>query len=246
MAGGGFGRERIAAAVRELALLAVLYTVYRAGRLLTADHVAKARGNALEMWRLERGLGLPSEAAFQRLVLDHDQVVQAANTYYATVHFPAIVVFLVWMYLWRPAHYLWIRRALVLLTAAGLVLHVAVPLAPPRLMKPFGMTDTGVLHGQSPYGGSAVDALSNQYAAMPSLHVGWALLIAVGLAAATRSPLRLLWFLHPLATFLVVVVTAHHYWLDGLVATLLLALALHLLRPTRPALTPPATPLRTP
>ncbi|MEO3787870.1 phosphatase PAP2 family protein [Actinocorallia sp. B10E7] len=225
---------RFPPAARELVLLTVLYTAYRLGRLVSAGRVGEARENARELWRLERALGLPGEDALQRLVLDHDLIVRAANAYYATVHFPAIIVFLLWMYLRRPVHYLWIRRVLTVLTAAGLLLHVTVPLAPPRLVEDFGMTDTGVLHGQSPYGGSAVDAFSNQYAAMPSLHVGWALLIAIGLIAATRARLRLLWLLHPLATLLVVVVTAHHYWLDALVAVLLLALALVLLRPPRP------------
>jgi hypothetical protein len=66
---------------------------------------------------------------------------------------------------------------------------------------------------------------------MPSLHFGWALMVAIGLIAATRSRLRWLWLAHPLLTLLVIVGTANHYWLDSLVAAALLALALAVLRP---------------
>jgi hypothetical protein len=76
------------------------------------------------------------------------------------------------------------------------------------------------------YGPPQTDTLSNQFAAMPSLHFGWALMVAIGLIVATRSRLRWLWLLHPLVTLLVIVGTANHYWMDAIVATALLGIAL--------------------
>ncbi|WP_309052032.1 phosphatase PAP2 family protein, partial [Streptomyces sp.] len=84
------------------------------------------------------------------------------------------------------------------------------------------------------------DSMANQFAAMPSLHFGWALMVAIGLIAATRSPWRLLWLAHPALTLLVIVGTANHYWLDALAATALLGAALTLVRaPGRRTAPPP-------
>jgi hypothetical protein len=82
------------------------------------------------------------------------------------------------------------------------------------------------LFGPNVYGPPAGGSIANQFAAMPSLHIGWAMLVAIGLIAATRSRWRWLWLAHPIITILVVVATANHWWLDGIVALLLLAGAL--------------------
>ncbi|MEU5637896.1 phosphatase PAP2 family protein [Streptomyces rishiriensis] len=219
--------------VRELLLVAGLFLVYKFGRQLVAGHTGEAFRDAHDVWRLERWLGLPGEGTVQSLLLHGDGLAEVANTYYATVHFPATLAFLVWLYLRRPAHYVWARRALAAVTAAALVLHLAFPLAPPRMLAATGLVDTARVYGPSVYGPPQTDHLSNQFAAMPSLHFGWALMVAIGLIAATRSRWRWLWLLHPLLTLLVIVGTANHYWLDAIVAGLLLGLALTLVHAPR-------------
>ncbi|ROO84698.1 PAP2 superfamily protein [Actinocorallia herbida] len=208
--------------LRELALITVLYAVYRFGRLLANGHVAEAFTNAARVWDWERWLRLPSETSAQSVLLHGDAWAKAANIFYTGVHFPATIVFLVWMFRRHPVHYVWVRRALTLLTAAGLALHLAFPLAPPRMVPSFGLIDTGRLVGPSPYGDVETGGLANQFAAMPSLHVGWALVVAIGLIAVGRSRWRWLWLAHPLLTVFVVVATANHYWLDGIIVTVLL------------------------
>jgi hypothetical protein len=221
--------------VRELLLVAGLFLVYKFGRQLATGHTAEAFRNAHRVWDWERALRLPDEGTVQSLLLHGDTLIHAANTYYATVHFPATAAFLVWLYLRRPAHYVRSRRALAAVTGAALVLHLVFPLAPPRMLGATGLIDTARVFGPSVYGPPHTDQLSNQFAAMPSLHFGWALMVAIGLIAATRSRLRWLWLLHPLATLLVIVGTANHYWLDVIVATALLGLALAVVRlPLRP------------
>ncbi|MEV6384388.1 phosphatase PAP2 family protein [Streptomyces sp. NPDC051773] len=217
--------------VRELLLVAGLFLVYKFGRLLAGGHTTEAFRNAHDVWGWERALGLPNEGSVQSVLLHDDTLVHIANVYYATVHFPATAAFLVWLYLRRPGHYTGARRALAALTAAALLLHLAFPLAPPRMLDGAHLLDTGQVYGPTVYSATpATDSLANQFAAMPSLHFGWALMVAVGLIAATRSRLRWLWLLHPLVTLVVIVGTANHYWLDAIVAGALLAVVLAVIR----------------
>ena len=200
----------------------MLFLAYKLGRLAIAGDLTAAYANAAHIWNLERAIGLPSEAALQRAVLGHHGLLRAANLYYAGVHFPATAALLLWTYLRRPALYRWARTTLATLTAAGLAVHMLLPLAPPRLLSLTGMVDTGQAVGPSVYGSPTSDVLANQYAAMPSLHVGWAAVVSIVLIKASRSRWRWLWLLHPLVTLAVVVVTANHYWLDAAVALALL------------------------
>ena len=216
--------------VREFLLVAGLFLVYKLGRQLATGHTGEALRNAHRVWDLERTLHLPGEGSVQSVLLHSDTLVHLANTYYATVHFPATAAFLIWLYLRRPAHYVWARRVLAALTSAALVLPFLFPLAPPRMLAATGLVDTAHVYGPSVYGPPSSDHLSNQFAAMPSLHFGWALMVAIGLIAATRSRRRGLWLLHPLVTLLVIVGTANHYWLDAIVATAMLGGALALIR----------------
>jgi hypothetical protein len=208
----------------------VLFCGYKLGRVAAGGHVPEAFGNAHRIWDLERSLHLPSEVSAQAVLLHGRTLTEAANTYYATVHFPATLLFLLWMFFRRPDHYVWIRRVLTALTAAGLLLHVLFPLAPPRMLSGVGLVDTARLYGPEVYGPDT-DTLVNQYAAMPSLHIGWASVIAIGLIVSTRSRWRWLWLAHPFVTVVVVVGTANHYWADGIVAGALLAVILSVLRP---------------
>ncbi|MBO7936601.1 inositol phosphorylceramide synthase [Streptomyces sp. S9] len=220
--------------VRELLFVVGLLLVYKVGRQLATGHTAEAFANAHRVWDAERTLRLPGEGAVQTALLHSDTLVHLANTCYATVHFPATAAFLIWLYLRRPAHYVWARRVLALVTVAALAGHLIFPLAPPRLLAESGLLDTGQAYGPSVYGAHpATDAMANQFAAMPSLHFGWALMVAAGLIAATRSRWRRLWLLHPLLTLTVIVGTANHYWLDSVVAAALLGIALAVVRAPR-------------
>jgi hypothetical protein len=229
-------------AIREILLVGGLFLAYEIGRIIAAGHVSGAMANATRIWDLERALHLPDESSLQKLILHRHLLMRAADEYYAYVHFPATAIALIWMYLRRPAEYLWMRRVLATLTAAALVVHVLIPLAPPRMLAVAGLVDTGRLYGPSVYGPPASDPLSNQYAAMPSLHVGWALAVAVALILATGSRWRWLWLAHPLLTLTVVVTTGNHYWLDAIVAAAILAVIVSLLPRPATATRPPADP----
>ena len=228
-------RGPVRRALYEILLVAVLFLAYKIGRLAADGHVGEALANAQDVWRFERLLRLPSEYGLQHLAIGHGWLIKAANCYYAYVHFPATAAALVWLYLRRPQLYVPTRRLLAWLTAASLVVHLLFPLAPPRMLTAVGMVDTGHVFGPAVYGSPTTDTLTNQYAAMPSLHVGWALAVAIALIGATTSRWRWLWLAHPTITLLVVVVTGNHYWLDAIVATVLLGLVAVLLPSRVPA-----------
>jgi PAP2 superfamily protein len=210
----------------ELVLLVAVNAVYKYGRKVANGQTDDAYRHADRVWSFERAVHMPSEHSVQQLMLHSHAVIHTANYLYATVHFPAMAIFLGWMFVKKRAHYLWIRRAIVIQTMLALIGHLFFPLAPPRLLPGDGMVDTASVYGPAVYGKPDGDSMANQFAAMPSLHVGWALAIAVGLIAAYRSRWRWLWLLHPLVTMLVVVGTANHYWLDCIVGSALLGVAL--------------------
>ncbi|MBW8792609.1 MAG: phosphatase PAP2 family protein [Streptomyces sp.] len=213
--------------MHEAAVLGGLWLLYTLGRALAGRRTGHASGHASQVWSVERDLHLPDEGRVQRAVLHWSWLVHAANDYYKFEHFLGLVVVTVWLLLWRPSRYLWFRRVLVLTTAIGLVLHLTYPLAPPRLRPDFGVVDTGVRYGESVYGGNPRNhGLLNQYAAMPSLHVAWAVLFALTVVLVSRSRWRWLAVGYPAVTTYVVVVTGNHYWLDGIVGIAALCLAL--------------------
>ncbi|MGW1342617.1 phosphatase PAP2 family protein [Kribbella sp. NPDC002412] len=213
--------------VREAILLATLFLVYSAGRQIAAKHTGSAFDHAREILALQNWLHLPNEASIQHAALEIPQLVEGANLYYASVHAPLTACVLLWLSIWRPKAYTRVRWTIVSVTGLALIGHIVFPLAPPRMMP--GFVDTGLQFGLSVYGAERSGGVANQFAAMPSLHVGWAALIALSMILITRTRWRWLWLLHPIITFGVVVVTANHYWLDGIVALLLLAVSLPLL-----------------
>jgi PAP2 superfamily len=214
----------------ELVVIAAMFGAYKLGRIVAAKHVGTAFNNAYVVWDLERILRLPDELSVQTLMLKSTLLIKSANVYYVAVHFPATAAFLIWLYLRRPGDYLWIRRTLALTTASGLLVHLAIPVAPPRMLGPLGFVDTADVYGPAVYGPPAQNSLADQYAAMPSLHIGWAIMVAIGIIATTRTRWRWLAIAHPVITTLVVIGTANHFWLDGMVAAGLLAVSLVVVR----------------
>ena len=166
---------------------------------------------------------LPSELTIQHWVLPHPWLVQAANAYYAVVHVPALIAMLIWLFVRHRDRYPAVRNTLALLTGACLLVQL-VPVMPPRFMTSLGFVDTGHLYGQSVYTALGRGA-SDQLSAMPSLHVGWALLVGIVVVVASTSRWRWIVLAHPVLTITVVVVTANHWWLDGVVAGGLLAMS---------------------
>ena len=206
----------------EAALLCGLYGLWQFAGSFTMMSPAGAVPRARWLWHAERLLQLPSETTVQRLFLPHPLLIQAFNLYYDILHFPVLGACLIWLYARHRAQYPRIRTTVALFTGASLLIQF-IPVAPPRLLPGTGLVDTAAEYGQSVYswrGGFDADQLS----AMPSVHVGWALIVAFAVITVSRNRWRWLAAGYPLLTLLAVVVTANHFWLDGIVAAALVAM----------------------
>jgi PAP2 superfamily len=210
---------RVAAAFAfEASLIAALYSVWQfVGNRTVSDEPTGVR-HAQWVDRLEQALHFPSERSVQHLVLGHSTLVQAANLYYDTMHFAMIFVFLFWLFFRHRDRYGPVRTVLAVSTLVCLVISF-VPVAPPRILADAGFVDTAVLYGQSVY----VSDAANELSAMPSVHVLWAVLIAWFAVRIGRGRWRVLGPIHAAVTIFVVVCTANHWWLDGVVAVAVLA-----------------------
>ena len=209
--------------VKELVVVAALLLAWRLmGKVALLGTTGYAHG--LSVWHLERALHLPSELAVQREVLPYAGFVRGLDWFYLSAHILGLFVFLVWLYRRdRDVYYRW-RNIVVAFTGLSLLIQL-VPVAPPRLLPQLGFVDTALRDHTSVYGPSTGDT-AGQFASIPSVHVGWAVLIAIAVVMVCTSRLRWLIVAYPLATVYVVVATGNHFWLDGVAACVLLAAVL--------------------
>jgi hypothetical protein len=213
---------------RELVIIGGLLLFYKYGRSLVSGESARALHHARAVIGMERDLSIFTEERLQQAVIHAGHTVEwLLNAYYLFAHVVVTAVVFLWLYIRHPNSYTRFRRVMIAMTLAGLAIHVLYPLAPPRMFPNLGFVDTGRVVGPASYGrGSAYSGFANQFAAMPSLHFGWALAVAWSVILASRNRLRGLAVLHPVLTLAAIVLTANHYWLDAIVATLLFAGAL--------------------
>jgi hypothetical protein len=229
--GRGSVRVRTAAAGRELLLLVAGYLVYTLARLLADDDRMTAIKHAATMIPVEKALGLAWEPASNAFLAAHELLGVFASYWYATLHYlvtPA-VLFLLWKF--RPESYSRARTALIVATGLALAIYISFPVAPPRLMDNY----VDILSSTSHWGWWGADASAprglggstNELAAMPSMHVGWAVWSAWAVGHLTSDTrLKILAWLYPIGTAVVVVATGNHWTLDVVAGAALVVLAL--------------------
>lgn len=208
----------------EFALLASLYSIWRIARTLPLAHDEGAIERARQIVDLQNALHFPTELSLQQFVLRHDWLGWPTTLYYATLHVPALLAFLVWLFARHREHYPHWRNGLAILTGACLVIRF-VRVAPPRFLVDLGYEDLSEIYGPSIYGPVGT-GVSDQFAAMPSIHVGWAAVVSFGIVAVSTSRWRWVFMLHVVITSIVVSASGNHWWLDGIVAIALLAVGL--------------------
>lgn len=215
----------IKAILREIGVVMVLYSLWQVAGTWSVMGVSRAIDRARFVVRVERFLPIPSEVAVQKLLLPYPWVVKAANWYYAVAHVPALVGTLFWGFLVHRSQYSSLRNS-VALTTAGCLLVQLIPLAPPRMLPDLGFVDTAELYNQSVY--SVLGrGMAGQLAAMPSVHVAWAVVVMwFAIVVPARLLTKVVCVLHGLVTLVVVVGTANHFWLDGIVAGWIFGLSL--------------------
>jgi hypothetical protein len=227
---------------QETALVLALFALWQYAGSFAIMGPGGALARSRWIWHAERLSHLPSEEWVQRLFLPHPLLVELFNLYYDSLHFPVLIACMIWLFVRHRDSYRRLRTTLVALTGACLLIQL-VPVAPPRMLPGTGLVDTAVQYHQSVYAATA-GFEPDELSAMPSVHVGWAVLVAVAVIGTLRSRWRWLALLYPALTTLAVVVTANHFWLDGIVAAGLLGLVLLVQAAGRRALAraPAATP----
>lgn len=185
------------------------------GLLSDLQHTACDR--AVEIWNFQRAIGTGFELAVNKAVAGVEWLAVLCNYWYATAHFVVTIGTLVWLYTRHPLQYRGMRTALYATNAVALVGYTFYELAPPRFLTQAGFVDTVVqFNTWGSWSSNELQTISNQFAAMPSMHVAWSVWCAI--AIVSLSPhgwVRWLGALYPLVTFFVIVATANHFWLDA-------------------------------
>ncbi|WP_065959666.1 phosphatase PAP2 family protein [Streptomyces sparsogenes] len=224
----------------ELPLIAVVYAAYSAGRLLARGDVSTAVDHGLALLHFEQRLNLDFETPLNDLFTAHAWIGIPADFAYASLHYVVTPAILAW--LWkrrRAADYRLLRTWLLISTLIGLIGFTLMPTCPPRLLEAsHGFVDTMAQYSSYGWWGGEASAprglggLTNQYAAMPSLHVGWALWCGVVLWRHGRSVwAKAIGVLYPLSIAVVVMGTANHYFLDAAAGAAVMGVGLLLARP---------------
>ena len=216
--------------VRELALVAVVYAAYDASRFSVQGRQQMAFANAHSLMHVESALRINAERALNVALSTHQVLAVIADYLYATTHYLVTPIILVWLWRRHRDVYSQARSTLMVATVLGLVGFALLPVAPPRMLH--GFVDTMSRYSTVGWWGTDASAprgtghLTNQFAAMPSLHVGWALWCGWQLVNHART-----WFVrglgvaYPIVTALVVVGTGNHYVLDAIAGVVVIAFA---------------------
>jgi membrane-associated phospholipid phosphatase len=212
-------------ALRQLALFAGAYYAYRLVRGFVDGQTALAFENARHLVGAERSLHLFFEPGLQSWAQGHKALLTPANWMYVNSHFVVTTTFLIWLYLARNETYYFVRNMFMIAMGLALVGYLVYPTAPPRFLPEWGFTDT-----VSSFVGEAAEnsanVLYNPYAAVPSMHVAFALMIGIpAIRLVKRRSLKLLWAAYPVLVTYVVVVTGNHFWLDAALGALVAAVS---------------------
>ena len=212
-------------ALRQLALFAGAYYAYRLVRGFVDGQAVLAFENARTLVDVERTLGLFFEPGLQAWAQSQEWIVTGANWMYVNSHFAITTTFLVWLYIARNHAFYYVRNMFMIAMGIALALYVAFPTAPPRYLPEWGFTDTvAAFVGEAAE--QSVNVLYNPFAAVPSMHVAFALMIAIpAIKLVKPRSLKLAWALYPAVVTFVVVVTANHFWLDAAAGALVAALS---------------------
>ena len=217
----------------EVLLILGFYIIYSAVRNQFGSASAspeQAFDNAVRIIDIEKAMGLYHEESIQAAFVDHRWFMQAWNVFYGTFHFVVTAGALLWIFLKHPNRYPRTRNSLAATTALAIIGFSTFPLMPPRLLAVDGKYGGAAFGGErytyidslAEFGGTwsfdsgAMQEVSNQFAAMPSLHFGWSAWCLLVLWPVLRSRLaKAAIALYPVATLFAIVVTANHYWIDA-------------------------------
>jgi hypothetical protein len=212
-------------ALRQLLLFAGAYYAYRLVRGVVDGQATLAFENARNLVDLERTMGLFFEPGLQAWASGQNWIVTAANWMYVNSHFVITTTFLVWLYIARNYAFYYVRNMFMIAMGLALVGYLVYPTAPPRYLPEWGFTDT-VAAFVGDAAEQSANVLYNPFAAVPSMHVAFALMIAIPAIKLVRHrAIKVAWALYPLVVTFVVMVTANHFWVDAALGAMVAAVS---------------------
>ena len=212
-------------AIRQLALFAGAYYLYRIVRGIVDGQAGLAFENARNLVDAERALGLFFEPSLQAWAEGKDWIITSSSWMYVNSHFVITTTFLIWLYIFRNQAFYFVRNMFMVAMGLALVGYTAYPTAPPRFLPEWGFSDS-VASFVGENAEQSANVLYNPFAAVPSMHVAFALMIAVpAIMLVRRRVAKVLWGIYPFVVTFVVMVTANHFWLDAALGALVAALS---------------------
>jgi PAP2 superfamily len=211
---------------QEIGFIVIVYYLYSLVRNAVPSHETGAYHRAATVLSLERRLHINIEHVLNNFVANEHWLAYICNYYYATLHFVVTIAVLIWVYVKHPLRYRSMRTVLMVTNLVALVGFWLISVAPPRMLP--GYVDTVVkFHTWGSLASPGLAKESNQFAAMPSLHIGWSLWCAFAIVTlAQHRWVRIVGALYPVATFFVIVGTANHFVLDAVGGAATLGLAI--------------------
>ena len=214
--------------IAEATLIYAAYFCYYLARGLVKDQVATAHVNAHRVVDLERSLRMFVEPEAQQFALQHDWIINMMNWVYVWFHWPVIAIVLIWLFFNYPSDYMLFRNGILISGALALLIFTFFPVAPPRFIPEFGFIDT---IEQRSYSQRVLlpSGLANKYAAVPSLHAGWNLLMGIAIVRNARGyAFKATGVVLPIMMTLSIVLTGNHYILDAVAGDAIALLGLFL------------------
>jgi membrane-associated phospholipid phosphatase len=213
-------------ALYQLGLFALADLCYETVRGVSESNTAAAFENARQIISFEKGMGLFFEQSLQAWAMGSRLLIDFTNFMYVNSHFVVTTAFLVWLYLRHNDRFYFVRNMFMVAMGLAIVGYVAMPTAPPRFLPELGFVDTIAYYADVHHDSAFVALFFNPYAAVPSMHVAFSLILAgPAMLIVRRWYLKVLWAFYPALVAFVVIVTGNHWWFDAAVGAVVAGVA---------------------
>jgi hypothetical protein len=210
----------------QLGLFVVADIFYELSRTLAKGNIAAAFVHARDIVHVEKSLGVFTELDVQKFALSHGWVLSVADFTYFHAHFAVTVIFLFWLYLRRNQYYYFVRNIIFAANILALIGYISFPAAPPRMLTDLGFTDTLERFATLNHDSGVIALLANPFAAVPSLHTCYALVIGLTCFFLFRwMPIRVLALFYPALIVFSIVATGNHFWTDAVLGAIVATIA---------------------
>jgi len=199
----------------QIGLVLVVNTAYEVVRGIADGQRSVAMAHGQQVIDVERATGTFFEPGLQAFFLPANWLMDFANQVYMNSQFAVVLGFFVWLYFFRNESFYFVRNMFAAAMGLALIGYTLYPTAPPRMFAEYGFVDTINDYSSVNHDSALAKLLINPYAAVPSMHCAFALMIGVtGFQLVRPRALKALWVAWPLLVAWVVVVTGNHYWID--------------------------------